>query len=283
MPLLASGCGAVTAADSEAAPTESLTERFDPNSFTNPTNIDNQWFPLSPGTQLVWEGEANVDGERIPRRVVFTVTDLTKVIAGVRTVVGYDLDYDGDELVEAEVAFWAQDDDGAVWHLGQYPEEYEEGVFVDAPVWIHGLRGANAGISMTASPRLGTPSYSQGWGPEVGWNDRARVSEIGQQTCVPTDCYTDVLVIDEFNVDEPDAHQLKYYAPGVGNVRVGWEGAGEQEQETLELVSHVQLSPEELARVRDEALALESRAYEVSQQVYGRTPPMEHAGIGHSL
>lgn len=272
--LLASACGGGVAP--EAAPTESVTEHFDRNNFTNSTTIDNQWFPLKPGTQFVWEGEANVDGERLPHRVVFIVTDLTKVIAGVRTVVGYDLDYSADELVEAELAFWAQDNDGNVWHLGQYPEEYEEGAFVDAPAWIHGLQGANAGISMKAEPQLGTPSYSQGWGPEVNWTDRARVFEMGQQTCVPTNCYENVLVIDEFNVDEPDAHQLKYYAPGVGNVRVGWAGAGEQEQETLELVSLVQLSPEDLARVRGEALALERRAYEISKDVYGQTPPAEH-------
>ena len=59
---------------------------------------------------------------------------------------------------------------------------------------------------------------------------------MGQKTCVPVECYKNVLVTEEFNPDEPGAYQLKYYAPGVGNVRVGWRGEKEEEKETLELV-----------------------------------------------
>jgi hypothetical protein len=44
----------------------------------------------------------------------------------------------------------------------------------------------------------------------------------------------------------------------------------------LELVKLVQLSPEELATVRAEAVELEKHAYEGSKDVYGRTPPLEH-------
>src|SRR5207244_2569300 len=79
-----------------------------------------------------------------------------------------------------------------------------------------GLEGAKAGIAMLAEPRPGTPSYAQGWGPSVNWSDRASVYDTGSQTCVPAACYRDVLVTDEFNRDERGAHQLKYYAPGVG-------------------------------------------------------------------
>ncbi len=52
---------------------------------------------------------------------------------------------------------------------------------------------------------------------------------------VPFGSYKDVLVIDETSMEEPGAHQLKYYACGVGNVRVGWRCADET-QEILELV-----------------------------------------------
>jgi hypothetical protein len=38
---------------------------------------------------------------------------------------------------------------------------------------------------------------------------------------VPIDCYDEVLVIEEFERNKPGAFQLKYYAPGVGDVRVG--------------------------------------------------------------
>lgn len=250
---------------------EQLTEDFPRDAFGDPTTIDNPWFPMVPGTQWAWEGGVNGDEGRISHRVVFTVTDLTKVIDGVRTVVAFDEDFTEGELVEAELAFFAQDDDGTVWHLGQYPEEYEDGAFVAAPTWIAGIHDAKAGITMKAAPAFSAASYSQGWGPEVGWTDRARVFEMDSQTCVPAGCYDGVLVVDEFNRDEPDAHQLKYYAPGVGGVRVGWAGALEKDREELLLVSVGVASADELARIRRAALEMEARAYDVSPEVYGTT------------
>jgi hypothetical protein len=143
--------------------TEKDYEDFFPENFDNSTQIDNHWLPLIPGTQFVYDGVTVEDGKNIPHRIVITVTDLTKVIGGVRSVVTWDRDYSDDELVEAELAFFAQDNDGNVWRMGEYPEEYENGEFVIAPTWIHGLQGARAGIAMQAEPQVGTPSYSQGW------------------------------------------------------------------------------------------------------------------------
>jgi hypothetical protein len=254
---------------------ETLTEPFDHGNFADPTTIDNTWLPLVPGTQWTWDGEATVDGERVSRRVIIAVTDLTKQIDGVRVVVTYDQDITDGVLQEAELAFFAQDDDGLVWRMGEYPEEYEDGEFVEAPLWLAGLEDALAGIQMQAEPRLGTLSYSEGWGPKVGWNDRARIFDVGSETCVPFACYADVLVVDEFNRDSPDAHQLKYYAPGVGNVRTGWAGALEEEQEVLELTDLSHLSGEALTAIREKALALEAHAYTVSPGVYGQTDHLE--------
>ena len=54
------------------------------STFTYPAVIDNRWFPLEPGKQTAFTGITEEDGETIPHHVTFTVTDLTKVIAGVR-------------------------------------------------------------------------------------------------------------------------------------------------------------------------------------------------------
>jgi hypothetical protein len=256
------------------SPVENLTETIDLTKFSNPTKVDNAWFPLIPGTRMTWEGGATVDGERLKRKVVFTVTDLTKVISGIRTVVGYDLDYTDGKLEEAEIALWAQDDDGYVWHFGQYPEVFEDGKIAETPVWLHGIEDALAGISMKPEPQPFAPSYSQGWGPAVGWNDRAKVFETGSKTCVPVACYDDVLVIDEFSRDEPDAHQLKYYERNIGNVRVGWAGALEEEREVLVLTKIEHLDAAALAKVRSTVLAQDTRGYQNSPNVYGKT---EHA------
>lgn len=260
----------------EPIPTDGKLENFDPNNFDeSSTNIDNVWLPLKPGTQWIYEGNTFEAGEEIPHRLIFTVSNLTKVIGGVETVVVWDQDFAAGELVETELAFFAQDKEGVVWYLGEYPEEYEEGKFVAAPAWIHGLENAQAGVSMKKDPQPETPSYSQGWGPKVNWTDRAQVSEVGQKICVPFKCYEEVIVLEESNQEEPNAFQLKYYARDIGNIRVGWKG-DDVSQETLELIDFKELSQEELEEVRLEALELEKRAYERSPNVYAHTQPAQH-------
>lgn len=262
----------VRAADS---PPENVTDKdYDPAKFRSSIRVDNKWFPLRPGTQLVFKGTTEEGNEKIPHRVVFTVTDLVKEIDDVQSVVLWDRDYSEGELVEAEIAFFAQDDDGNVWQMGEYPEEYEEKKIVASPLWLHGFQGARAGLTMRAVPRKGTPSYSLGWGPAVGFNDRARILRTGTKNCVPVRCYSNVLVTDEYNPDEPGKHQLKYYAPNVGNVRVGWAGKNEESKETLVLVKVNRLNPSQMAYARASARKLEASAFE-RKKVYGQTEPME--------
>ena len=250
---------------------------FSLSRFSDSTDVTNKWFPLRPGTQFFFKGHAIDEGERLQRRVVMTVTDLTKFIADVRTVVVWDRDYDDGELIESEIAFFAQDTSGNVWQLGEYPEEYEDGKLDKAPAWLEGVNGARAGLAMKAEPRLGAPSYAQGFAPApIFWGDRARVYRMDQETCVPVDCYSDVLVMEEFELRKPGAFQLKFYAPDVGIVRVGWRGPKEEEKETLVLNRLKHLSENEMGEVRREALALDRRAYKVRKDVYGATEPIAH-------
>ncbi len=265
---------ASNAADPKAAGNK--LEDFNAATFDRSTQIDNEWMPLKPGTRYTYEGTTiEDDGTSVPHRVVINVTDLTKVIGGVRSLVTWDLDYSDGELAEAELAFFAQDKSGNVWRMGEYPEEYDGGKFILAPAWIHGFEDARAGIMMQAKPQPKTPSYSQGWGPAVDWTDRGQVDQVGQKTSVKAGSYQNVLVIAETSASEPDAIQLKYYAPGVGNVRVGWRGAGEKTKETLELTKVETLDAKGLAEVRAAALKMEKGAYQRSKNVYAKTPPLE--------
>ena len=80
---------------------------------------------------------------------------------------------------------------------------------------------------MKAKPQPGTPSYAQGWGPAVNWSDRGQVDQIGQKISVPAG---QLRGRSRHRRDQrlgANAQQLKFYARGVGNVRVGWRGAGE--------------------------------------------------------
>jgi hypothetical protein len=100
------------------------------------------------------------------------------------------------------------------------------------------------------------------------------VYKVGKRTCVPVDCYEDVLVVDEFEPSKPGEHQLKYYAPGRGNVRVGWRGSDES-KEVLVLRKVRHLSREAMAKVRQKVREHEARA-----NTYGDTPRAQPRGAG---
>jgi len=265
---------ALAAAHATAAPSCDPAVRFDPAAFSNPTRIDNAFLPLVPGTRLVLEGRSNVSGGPLPHRVVVTVTDLTKLIDGVRSVVVWDVDISDGQVVESELAFFAQDDAGNVWNTGEYPEEYEGGQFVGAPsTWISGQSGAKAGTHMLARPRVGTPPYLQGRVNSIGFLDCGQVYQTGQRVSVAFGSYDDVLVINEWSpLDPAGGIQRKFHAPGVGVVQIA--AVDDPQGETLVLIDRVRLGRQALAAVREEALKLDGRAYAVSQE-YRKTSPAE--------
>jgi hypothetical protein len=262
-----------TTAPVEPPPHDDWGARFTPALFgPDSTTIDNPWWPHSPGMQFVYEGKALDGEETVERRIITTVTDLTKEVAGVRVLVVWERDYDDDVQVEGELSFRAQDTEGNVWHLGEYTEGFEDEEYIGSRVWVPGdPEGAQAGLFMPADPSLKGPSFSQGFAPHPWrWDDRGRPREVVDEVCVEAGCFPDVLVIEEFEPSVPDAIQLKYYARDVGHVQVGWEGANEAEQEELQLVEMVELTPEELDEARAEALAMENRA-----TAYSRLGPLQ--------
>jgi hypothetical protein len=273
--VLATICASVTTA--AAADGRPATERdFDVDNFSDRSaRIDNRWFPLAPGTQFVYQGEANRGAGLLPHRVVFTATDLTKEVAGVKTLVMWDRDFNVDRLAEEELTFHAQDDDGNVWNFGEYPEEYEDGEFAGAPSsWLAGVERARAGILMRGKPRRSRSTYLQGWAPHAEFRDRARVAgRGGDRECVPYDCYRDLLRIVEWAPLEPlDGEQVKHYAPGVGNVLVTPRGG--EEQETLVLVEVRQLDRAELREARRAAHRLDRRARVHARRVFRGSEPL---------
>jgi hypothetical protein len=268
--------GAAGAAASHPAPPPDTCQsalQFRAADFARSTKIDNRFLPLEPGTQLILQGRSNVNGAALPHTVTFTVTDLIKKIDDVWNLVMWDVDVSDGVTTEAELAFFAQDKAGNVWNMGEYPEEYEDGKFVGAPsTWISGQR-ATPGVHMLADPasRVGKPAYLQGYVPDLEFLDCARVFAKNQTVRAPAGTYTNVLVTDETSpLEDPDAHQRKFHAPGVGIVQVG--AVDDPQAETLVLTSVGQLGPQALAHARQEALKLDRHAYQVSR-VYRTTVP----------
>jgi hypothetical protein len=239
--------------------------------FTHPLAVHNRFFPLTVGTEFIYHGKIVENGKAKPHSVTFTVTDMFKTVGGVRTVVAWDRDFLEGKLQEQELALFAQDDQGNVWNFGEYPEEYENGKFTGAPsTWIRGVGGAYGGIHMLSHPRPGM-KYREGLVPAIEFDDVSVVARTGQVNSVPAGCYHQVLVVDETSPNDPaSGHQIKYYAPRTGLIRVGARGGDSQEFLTLTAVRH--LGPAEMAKVRAAVLAMDQRAYRVSK-VYRSTGP----------
>ena len=242
--------------------------KIDPKNFSRPTIIDNKYMPLKPGSQAVYEGWTMDEGKKIPHKVIQIVTDLVKEINGIDTLILWERDFKEDRLEESELVFRAQDDNGNVWHFGEVKEVYDEdGKLIGAKVWMDGVLGARSGIIMPGKPAVGTPSFSQGYAKGVyNWDDRGQVRKVGEKVTVPAGTYKDVLVVEEWSGPEKKKGglQLKYYAPAVGYIQVGFEG-NDPVREYLVLTKESQLNAKEMDEVRAEALLVEERSY-----YYGR-------------
>jgi hypothetical protein len=255
-------------------PTDCSPAVLDRAAFPDAPRIDNTFHPFAPGMQFVLDGfVVGPDGSRHPHRIETTVTQLTKVIDGVTAMVIFERDFQDGRMTESELAFLAQDSGGAVWNMGEFPEEYDNGQLLGAPsAWLSGVAGARAGMEMVGHPRVGDPPFQEGLAPGVGFKDCAVVYQTGQHVCVQGHCYDGVLVVDEFApLNKREGHQRKFYAPGVGTIKVG--AAGGADPEELELTKAARLCSSELAGPQALAMAQDGRGYRVASDVYAGTAP----------
>ena len=118
----------------------------------------NQWLPLKPGTQWVRDGQTDVGHRRVVHRVVSTVTDVSRLIDGVRSVAVLDQDIDAGQLVQQSLDYFADRQArqrvGSRWlHRGVRGRP----VHALPRRLADGVGGARAGVQMPAHPRSPTP------------------------------------------------------------------------------------------------------------------------------
>lgn len=181
---------------------------IDPAAFS--TNITNPYFPLDVGTTWTFRGA----GER----VVVSVTDRTRVIAGVTTVVVHDQAFEGADLVEDTEDFYAQDSAGNVWYFGEVTGECDRRKVTSREgSWEAGVDGALPGVVMLADPRIGDTYRQEYLAGEA--EDQATVFLLNAAVDGPTGSYQDVLVTEDITPLEPDLLEHKSYARDVGVIQ----------------------------------------------------------------
>jgi hypothetical protein len=234
----------------------------------------NRWLPIAPGRQTVREGNVNVGHRRLTHRLVYTVTDVTKKINGVKATVAVDQDFNGGQLAEQSLDYVAEDSKGNVIYLGSYTETYEGGQFVNATDgWLAGVNGSKHGVLMEAHPKVGDAYYESKIAGGYEAPTPSQVVKTGASKCVPFKCYKDVVVIQE---GSPGGEEWKYYAPGVGGILTEPRYGG-GEQETEKLVNATQLSKRALAEISGEVLKVDQHAESVAPSVFGNAAPAKRS------
>ena len=225
--LVAVACG--SGGDAENPVDTPYTPLIDPANFTASTVIDNPYLPYVPGTSFIYEGREDDEIERIE----VTVTSDIRRVMGIDTLVVHDVVSIDGEVIEDTFDWFAQDNDGNVWYMGEDSKEFEDGKMVSTEgSWEAGVSGALPGIVMLANPLAGVSYRQEFFAGEA--EDMAQVRRLGETVAVPLGTYDNVLVVKEWNPLEPGVVEDKYYAPGIGVIR---EQAVKGGSEVVELLS----------------------------------------------
>jgi len=191
---------------------------FDPNNFTHSTDINNPYLPFVPGTSFVYnDGTPNFTD-------TITVTDATRRLDGVNCVAVSDVSVQDGQVIEKTTDFYAQDNSGNVWYMGELTREFTNGHLTSKEgTWQAGHHHAAPGVIMLAHPEsfIGV-TYSQEDAPNVAEDQATNLTTNGTapQT-IPfsnggAQPYTNLLVTNETSLIEPTANEDKYYLKGVG-------------------------------------------------------------------
>jgi hypothetical protein len=194
--------------------------------------IDNKYLPLKPGTVLRYKGTK--DGQ--PSDVNYAVTDKTKKILGVRCVVVHDTLSINGHPEERTTDWFAQDTRGNVWYFGEDSFDLVNGTWVRSDgSWQAGVDGAQQGIVMEATPRVGDTYRQEYYAGHA--EDMAQVLSTDASVTVPAGRFVGAVKTRDWTPLEPSVAEHKYYAPGVGEVRSVMVKGG-TDQESLVSVQH---------------------------------------------
>jgi hypothetical protein len=191
----AGGCGTA----SPGSPPSGIDELVIPTPSPDPADfarrVDNPWLALKPGVTRSYDVSGIYGGT-----MTMTVEDTTYDVAGVATTPVSRTEPTGEQTVD----YYAQDQQGNVWWFGREGE------------WLAGRDGAEAGLAMPATPRLG-----DGWRAayEPGTVDvRATVATTDQVVNTPAGQFTGLVALDLVDPLDQDSSRRVFYERGIGLV-----------------------------------------------------------------
>jgi len=202
---------------------------IDPDHFVD--FVDNTYFPLTPGTTLIYEKETEDGLEHIE----VTATHNTVEILGVECIVVRVIVYLDGVKIEDTFDWYAQDIYGNVWYFGEKSMEFEDGELLGfAGSWISGENGAYPGIIMKAVPEVGDVYRQEFLLGEA--EDAGEVLAVDEEVTIGLGTFLHCVRTRDFTPLEPGVNEHKSYAPGIGVILEVDLETGEQ-AELIEIIT----------------------------------------------
>jgi len=217
-------CLAATCGGAMHAAAQPILPDFASSAFDDSLTIDNPYFPLTPGLTLTYDSvkTAPDTGEVETEVIVVEILPQTRTVAGVQSRVVRDRVWREGLLIEDTFDWYAQDNAGAVWYLGEYVTDYlyddDDNVIgtVHDGSWEAGVDGAKPGYLMLAQPQLGDFYYQEYYVGEA--EDQGQVIGLGETHTIPLGTFADVLRTRDVSGLAPNDLEHKFYAPGIGKI-----------------------------------------------------------------
>lgn len=216
---------------SQASPAAIVSIPFNPSNFSHPLRINNPFFTLQADTQQVFRTKTD-EGCETDR---MTITDDAQEIDGVNARVVHDVVFSDDQcngdLTKAEDTqdYYAQDDKGNVWYLGELSNTCDndkcslsDGSWIAGQDIFHIGTNAEPGLVMLAHPEDGMhyrqEFYSGHAEDEAIVVDDEVTVKLRLSNAIDPGFFHKCIKTKEFTALEPNVVGFKYYCPNIGLV-----------------------------------------------------------------
>jgi hypothetical protein len=205
---------------------------FDLADFNTPLLIDNPYWPLLPGARVTYFEESA--DECIVNEVLVTsraksdfggdYVGLTARVVLDREWLDEDCDGGRDVLLESTFDWYAQDDAGNIWYVGEDTTEFlydDDGGFLGTSKegsWQAGEDGAVAGLIMLAQPSQGA-FYQQEFYEGVA-EDAGKVIGVDREVTTGLGTFDGCIITKEWSPLSPGSVEHKHYCPDFGLVLI---------------------------------------------------------------
>lgn len=192
-------------------------EGINPADFS--ARVDHPLFSLVSFRVQEFEGTERdpASGAVTRTRVEKRVVEQTDTLAGVEVAVLEVKEYEGDELIERTLDYFAQHRDGSVWYFGERVDDYEDGKIAGHEgQWLAGEGNARPGLYLPAAPVVGQ-EFAQEQAPGVA-EDRSTILAVDAELTTPAGRFTGCLRVRDY-APLTKAEGIKFYCPKVGIAR----------------------------------------------------------------